>query len=357
MLRSFFWAIPLGVLFVACSSPVPSSSSSSHWLECHDFDDCRNHPEAVACVSGYCVRADGQRLSASSREIDLGSSRPLSGSDAASSARSSHVGSDAGAPCDPLAPHELPVALGTILGVGRDADGVTYLADEVTPSPSTSNRVFVSRGTTLFRKLVTGSSIGGNAVDGSYSFAFEGDSGPLRLYIDHTGGQTSAMKLGRSGVTISMGDPKNDATPLTVLDPLVLFGFALRNLPGDVAIEFIADVSDGNIMLVTHPAYGYTDADFRLFFGPPTAVLERYVVKRTLAPDGLRHMVFDVDGTDYEVQYGNVLTLPEPDAGDGGNVVSHPGPGILDEGGGAALRVTPRWPAPTTLSGFRFTCL
>ncbi len=65
---------------------------------------------------------------------------------------------DAG-PCDPLAPHELPVILGKVLGVGKGSTSTLYLADE---APATYQyRVFVSQGNVLWRKRVMGSGSNG----------------------------------------------------------------------------------------------------------------------------------------------------------------------------------------------------
>ena len=44
----------------ACSGE--SASSSTHWIRCAQDLDCQNVPRAVACTGGYCVDADGNRL-------------------------------------------------------------------------------------------------------------------------------------------------------------------------------------------------------------------------------------------------------------------------------------------------------
>ena len=47
--------------------------------------------------------------------------------------------------CDSLAADETPIALATILGIGRDANGTIYVVDEA----GTEDRVFVSSDATL----------------------------------------------------------------------------------------------------------------------------------------------------------------------------------------------------------------
>ena len=53
--------------------------------------------------------------------------------------------------CDPLAPLELPVTLGSVLGIGKDAQGTLYLADQTDGTPFVAGgfRVFVSSGGSL----------------------------------------------------------------------------------------------------------------------------------------------------------------------------------------------------------------
>ena len=311
-------SIALAALLHGCSSPAPSTSSSSHWVTCKTIDDCGSVPSAAACTSGYCVDSSGARLAQASTS----------------------------GPCNPLTPHELPVTLGTVLGIGRDSTGTTYLADEVT-SPMFTDRVFVSQGKSLFRKRVTGSGSSGNT---DYSFSFDGDSGPVSLLIHRENGKATAMALGPEGKGF-IGDPGLQTTPLTVLDDSAVSDFTLRNLPGDVTIEYVADTEDGDVMVVTHPTDDYDYTDFRMFYGRPPHLDERKVKAVNRSLDGDTSMVFLVGGTEYDASFTFVLM-----EGDGG-LISHPGDGSLDEGSGKTVAFTQRWPTPTTLDGFSFTCL
>lgn len=54
------WLLVVG--FVGCSSPTPSTSSSSNWVFCHSLNDCARAPGAVACTGGYCVDSHGERI-------------------------------------------------------------------------------------------------------------------------------------------------------------------------------------------------------------------------------------------------------------------------------------------------------
>ena len=334
MFHRFLASLSAGILVAACSSPSPSTSSSSHWVTCRNIDDCSDVPEAAACTAGYCVDSSGARLRVST-------STP----DASTSPR----------PCDPLTPRAVPITLGTVLGAGRDASGTLYVADEAPSVPnqlgSTPNRVFVSQGTTLFRKVVTGSGSSGGGAEADYTFSFEDGAESSALLIQVRGGKTTAMGLGPANSKGFIGDPGAVTTMLTVQDSSAVSAFTLQNLPGDVAIEYVADVDDGQVVVVTHPKYDYTYTDFRLFLGQPDNLLERRVedVSRTRSSDTL--IQFLVGNSQARAHFTYVL---EP-ATDGG-IISHPGPGTLS-GFGPDQSMTQRFPTPTTLDGLSFTCL
>src|SRR5579871_5906851 len=98
MLRETFFALTLGALLGGCSSPIPTTSSSSRWAACGIDEDCAELPTATMCAGGYCVDGKGSRVDPSSSGLHS---------------------------CNPLTPRELPVKLGTVLGVGRDDAGTT----------------------------------------------------------------------------------------------------------------------------------------------------------------------------------------------------------------------------------------
>jgi hypothetical protein len=239
------------------------------------------------------------------------------------------------------------VTLGTILGVGQDAQGTIYLADEV---PSTyTNRVFVSSGNTLYRKHILGSGESGGLTDMDYTFSYEDGANSQALIIQVRGGNVTAMALGPSSSRAFIGgDPSQQ--PLTVLDPSAISGMALQDLPG--VIEYLADVADGNVIVVTRPMDASNYADFRVFYGSQDGMVERHVenVSRGMSVGGPTYITFDVGPAQYSVVFTLTMDL---DSG----LVTGPGPGTLTTGNGATLAVTQRTPAPTSLPGFAFTCL
>jgi hypothetical protein len=238
-----------------------------------------------------------------------------------------------------------------VLGVGKDAAGTTYLADEV-PEKSV-DRVFVSQGDTLFRKRVNGSGSSGGGADADYTFSFEEgfDAATARaLLIQRRGGATTAMALGPANSKGFIGDPGATTENLTVIDQASISSMTLRNLPGTVSIQYVADVDNGQVIVVTQPTDDATYKDFRVFYGTESAMVERTVIDVTRTKGSDTDIRFKVDGAEYIAHFTfNIVPT------DGG-VSAHPGPATLDTGT-ATLTATERRPIPTTLPGFSFTCL
>ena len=258
----------------------------------------------------------------------------------------SDAGSHAG-PCDPLAPHELPVTLGAILGVGKDSAGTIYMADEVT-APYT-DRVFVSSGNSLWRKRVSGSGQSGGTADRDYTFSYVDGTNNPALIIQIRGGVTTAMAVGPGDSRSFIGPADAGQQTLAVLDKSAINGMTLRNLPGDVFIEYVADVSNGNIIIVTRPQDDWTDTSFRVFYGTTHAMLERPLISFSRGND--TYITFQVDSAQYLAHF---VMLFEP--ADAGVNVQHP-PGTLEPGDGSTWTITERLPTPTALPEFSFTCL
>jgi hypothetical protein len=297
--------------------------------------ECASVPGAAACTDGYCVDSSGQKLESG------GSPNPMATGDSSTLAP---------AACDPLAPHELPVTLGPVLGVGKDSAGVIYMVDYVTNA--SIERVFVSSGDSLYRKRLAGSGSSGGGADVDYNLMFEEGSGAATrsLLIQRRGGVTTAMGIGHDPKGF-IGSVALDET-LTVVGEDAISSYKLRNLPGDVTIDRVADVDNGNVIVVTHPTDDWTADDFRLFYGPEGNMVERHVYEAPGNRNGGIDIQFDVNGSRYTVQFTATITPT-----DGGGVATHIGPGTLDAGGGTLHQVTERRPIPTTLPGFSFTCL
>jgi hypothetical protein len=203
--------------------------------------------------------------------------------------------SGSGGVCDPFVAIPKPIALAAILGVGRSADGTVYLADQ---SDGTS-RVFVSDASgALVRRRVAGSGSASDASMTEYVFTVTDVPSPFVLEIDVP--KSGAVRMGVLPATLT--DNKSfvigqEGEELTVLPSSAVAGMPVRNLPGDVTVEYVATLPDGELMLVTRPTDDWTYSDFRLFLGPTTAVLERVVTSVTRTRDGgTTYIVFDLDG-------------------------------------------------------------
>jgi len=215
--------------------------------------------------------------------------------------------------CDPLSADETPVALGTILGAGRDASGTVYVVDHV----EAGDRVFVSQANVLYRERVTGSGEGP-----SFRIYTLGDHVPiLTLQIDTAGGQTRmGVVMGQVRMFV-IGQEGEELAPLSAAD---VSSLTVRNLPPQVVLEYAASLQDGRWLVVVRPRDDWTYEDFRAFFGPKEGVVERRVVRVLRQRDGGSTTIsLDVDGT--------TATASFPIVFDG--TTFQPGPASLEIGG------------------------
>jgi hypothetical protein len=257
-------------------------------------------------------------------------------------------------PCDPLSPP--PTTLGAVLGVGEDTQSLIYVADQVPDSGQ--DRVFVSSGATLDRQHVAGTGQSGSPPNADYTLSFQppfADAGDVRaLLIQVRGGVVAGMALGPGNSRNFLGTADAGQVPLTVLDKGAIGGFKIQNLPN--VVEHVADVSNGDAIVVTAPMDAWSTSGFGLFYGKADAMVE-YPIISVNADDYGQYIAFQMDGMTYNIFFN------DPFGVDGGG---GPGPGTLyTDGGGAdpalqtvpgALTVTERTPTPTSLSGFSFTC-
>lgn len=261
---------------------------------------------------------------------------------------------DAGAtiPCDPLAPEAL--TLGTVLGAGADPQNTLYVADQVPDGGQ--QRVFVSDGGALVRQHVNGSGSGGGPTpaDVDYAFTYQsavGDASDAKtLFIQVRGGATTAVALGpgnagKAFYSLDAGDQL-----LTIVDARALGGLSLANLP--VQIEYVADLSDGNVLVVTMPMdpWGYGGA--RLYYGPASGLVER-PIPNYVRTDSEDQVSFAGGAGTYTAH----LTFPPFVGISDGGPPPHGGPASLDTPDAGSLSMTERQPPPTSLSSLPFTCL
>ena len=194
--------------------------------------------------------------------------------------------------CDPFAARPLPITLGTVIAVGQSAAGVIYAVDQ----HGYEQRVFVSDASgELVRQRIDGAGSGPDF----YVFSVGEHDPPFVLQIDTPSGGT--MRMGVFSGTLN--DRKTfvigqDGEELTMLPAGSIATSPLRNLPGDVVVEYVAGLPNGDVMVVTRPRDDWSYADSRLFLGPLGALAERKVSDLSRAQDGGSPTItFDLDGS------------------------------------------------------------
>jgi hypothetical protein len=244
--------------------------------------------------------------------------------------------------CDPLAPK--PITLGTVVGVGTDADGTSYV--------DAANGVFVSSGAELVRQHVTGT---GQSGATEYLFRFEPPNEPAaaRTLLVETDDSGSArqMALGAPDSRQFLDQNAAGITPLTLVDAASVSGLALVNTPNE--ISYVGDVEDGTVVFATVPMNrdeASQSGGLSIFYGAPDAVEERQITdfQQSLSNNGT--VTFLVGAESYVLAFGTVTRGDSP-LGDF-TLES------LTPGTGAPLAVTLRSPTPRELPPeLSFSCL
>lgn len=186
-------------------------------------------------------------------------------------------------PCDPLVAMEQPIELATVVAAGKHADGTLYVVDQ--PKEG-AERVFVSEGGALHRRRVTGADSGTGADGRWYQLTVgEGDQAfTLRVELPAGGAARMAVVRGPLDVkTFAVGE-RGDVLETVAGDSVK--ALPLRNLPGEIAVEYLADVQDGRRLVVLVPRDDFSYEKFRLFLGQPERVVEYHVSAVTRQRDG-----------------------------------------------------------------------
>lgn len=202
--------------------------------------------------------------------------------------------------CDPLAAQELPTQLGMVIAAGKDEQGTLYVVDR-NPAES-GERVFVSRGETLYRKRVSGS---GSTGTSDFTWSFDDDGTPERLVVHKQGDTVTEIALAPPDERTFVDQLDDRAQKLAPVDPSSVTGLAVRNLPGEIVVEFVADAPDGSRLIVTRPMDDWTYDDFRIFYGINGHLLERV----TTFNGALSYRAFDfvIDGATWHVIFASML--------------------------------------------------
>ena len=183
--------------------------------------------------------------------------------------------------CGPLAAHETPISLTGLVAAGKHADGTVYAVDEPTDG---KYRVFSSEGNDLVRRRIAGSGQENST-----------DLEALTLQVQEPSAYTLKVEIAKSG-EIRMGVVRGVLSDKTfpigavgevlTVDSSAVQGLSVRNLPGEVTVEYAADLTDGRRLVVIRPTDDWDYEDFRLFLGPADHMEERDVVAVTRYRDG-----------------------------------------------------------------------
>src|SRR5262245_13377192 len=144
-------------------------------------------------------------------------------------------------PCEPLGAQPEPIELGEVLGVGRDDSGTLYVVDrDPNEGDNTDLRAFMSVGEALARQRVLGS--GSSHRDDYDLYQVKVEAGGYNLVVEQANG---TVRMARTQQERPMTFDQLDASDhLEVVDADEIDGMPLRNLPGDIRIEYLARTPD-----------------------------------------------------------------------------------------------------------------
>lgn len=213
-----------------------------------------------------------------------------------------------GATCNPLANTEQAISLGMVIAAGRAPDGKLYVVDR--ERADGDERLFVSEADTLVRRRVLGAGSTTTLDRSEHTWTFDDAGRTLRLFAQRSGSDVTMMAVGEDRGERFIADA-GVLTQLTVLDESSVRGLPVRNLPGEVVIEYLARVEDGRLLLITRPRDDWQYEDFRLFWGREPELAEWEVQRVTRARDGgTTHIEFTVDGKQYTALFPSRLSNP-----------------------------------------------
>jgi hypothetical protein len=243
--------------------------------------------------------------------------------------------------CDPLAPKT--IALGSVVGVAKDASGTFYV--------DAASGVWVSERGTLIRQHVIGA---GQSGTNEFNFSFvapgQDSTSARNLLVETQGPSASSMALGTNAKAFLSQSPAG-FTALTLVDAASVSGMPLVNTPS--LIDYVGDVANGDVIVATLPMNAdptSTTGGLSLFYGPMNEVAQRSITAFEESMSGNGTLTFLVGTTPYVLAFG---VVPDPDAGPFGAFALE---GLTPQGE-AQMAIALRSPTPAALpAGLSFTC-
>ena len=226
-------------------------------------------------------------------------------------------GDGGGEPCDPLAAEIVPLELGTIVGVGRDADGKLYVVDRTASSDEL--RVLESEGDYLFLRRVAGTGsihTGGSEV---HILTVESQAVGYSLIVQLDGGEVRMARTMQPDPRLMSVDEAAPEEVLEIVGAEALDALTPRDYVTEVQFEYVARTPSDELLVVVS---GGSDVDdyygsFRLFFGAEGELMERELSDVVRGRDGgSTHLLFDLDGEAadafFPVMLGAMGAIPQP---------------------------------------------
>ena len=254
-------------------------------------------------------------------------------------------------PCDPLSDSESPIELGDVLAVGRDSIGTLYVVDAATEDGE--NRVFVSKDDALFRQRIAGGGSGRTRGEGSILlFTITDTEAPFVLIVEVSeSGEIVMAVVPDEQYRGSIEDIGDEGETLEVLGEAAVEGMRIHNLPGEVEVEYLAEVEDGHTIVVTRPRDDWAYEDFQVFYGTADSMVQRQVLEVARQRDGgSTTITFMIGSAEVVVDFPVVSTQVN------GEPTIVPGPATLQMGG-RELTVTHVSDEARDLGSLTFLCV
>jgi hypothetical protein len=266
-----------------CEGPANASSAQTYAAEWHQFCEAwavSQKCEALPCVPPSPVGCEAHQCVSLEPALITGTQA-----------------------CDPLAARPQPITLGSVLAVGKHADGTLYVIGE---RGTSDYLVFMSAGATLQRQRQSGS--GEVNQDGLMVYILSAGAGAeqftLQLEVRGSEKRMGILRGTFAGKGFVIGQ---QGEVLEVVGTDALAGLAVKNLPGTIVTEYQAQLADGRRILVTRPEDDGSYSDFRLYLGPANQVAERRVSDVQRARSGTTTIAFLLDFQATSIHFGSTL--------------------------------------------------
>jgi hypothetical protein len=195
-------------------------------------------------------------------------------------------------PCDPLAEltTSVPLEASRVVAAGRAQDGSIYVIYG-------DNRLFVGNDQNLMERIVVGLGETGDQTDLDYT---DDDGSPVKVELLHDA--TTVRMVVARGTQSSKGIDAGNGEVLTLLEPATVAQIG-ASTTATFTVDFAASLADGRSLVVVAPAHDVDYQQFRVFFGPSSALAQRAVSNFGSSRSGQRLATVTIDGVPADLTY------------------------------------------------------